>query len=81
MSGCEHMRKPTSYYSNTVSERATPSEIEAMPALLDTYQYARITGESPNAITRRCANGELPAVKVGKAWRINKVKVLEALGL
>lgn len=75
------MRKPTSHYTNAPKDLATPSEIEAMPALLSTYQYARITGETANGVTRRCANGELPAVKVGNKWRINKVKALEALGL
>jgi len=61
--------------------RATMEEIERMPALLDTIEGACIVGTTPLNIARGCANGTYPAVKVGRAWRINKAKLLEAVGL
>ncbi len=70
-----------SRYTTVPKDLATPCEIGAMPALLTTYQYARIAGQTPNRVTKRCKDGELPAVKVGGRWRINKAKALRALGL
>lgn len=67
--------------STQMQERATMDEIEAMPALLDTEDGARITGETPLIVARRCAAGYWPAIKVGKAWRINKAALLAQLGL
>jgi hypothetical protein len=62
-------------------ERTDMAEISAMPALLDTVQAARIIGASPLVVARKCANGTYQAVKVGRAWRINKAKFLQAVGL
>ena len=62
-------------------ERIVMAEIEAMPALLDTVQAARIIGASPLMIARKCADGTYAAVKVGREWRINKAKFLRAVGL
>lgn len=62
-------------------ERTDMAEIESMPALLDTVQAARIIGASPLMVARKCANGTYQAVKVGREWRINKAKFLQAVGL
>lgn len=62
-------------------ERISADEIDALPALLDTVQAARIIGATPLAVARKCANGTYPAVKCGREWRINKAKFLESVGL
>ena len=62
-------------------ERTDMAEINTMPALLDTVQAARIIGASPLMVARKCANGTYQAVKVGREWRINKAKFLQAVGL
>ena len=62
-------------------ERVTMAEISALPALLDTVQAARIVGATPLVVARRCADGTYQAVKVGREWRINKTKFLQAVGL
>lgn len=41
-----------------------------MPAYLTPAQYAERYGVNACSVRRMCARGELPAVKVGSAWRI-----------
>lgn len=64
-------------------DRATFEEIEAMPALIDTEDVARITGYTTVYAAKLCREGVLAgcAVKTGTTWSINKAKALEALGL
>lgn len=62
-------------------ERVGMDEIIAMPALISTDEYGSITGETSIQVARLCRAGKLPAVRCGRAWRINKAKALAALGL
>lgn len=73
------MRRQTNHTHE--QERVTEQQIESMPALLDTTQAASIVGSTPLVMARRCARGEFVAVKVGREWRLNKAKFLEAVGL
>lgn len=75
------MSKETDARHNRTRKRVTMDEIERMPALLDTLQAASITGEAALGVAKACANGTYPAVKVGRAWRINKAKFLQVVGL
>ena len=76
-------RKPTpdDLRRATTPSRATAAQIRDMPALLDTEQAASITGRSPLYIAKRCADGTYSAVKVGRDWRINKARFLQAVRL
>ena len=62
-------------------ERVSMEEIEAMPALLDTVQAARIIGATPLMVSRNCANGTFKAAKCGRSWRLNKAALLAQFGL
>lgn len=62
-------------------DRVGMDVIAAMPALLDTVQAGSITGETALSVARSCADGTYPAVKCGRAWRINKAKFLQVVGL
>ena len=62
-------------------ERVGMEEIAAMPALLDTMQAGSITGETPLQVAKMCAAKVYPGVKCGRAWRINKARFLEVVGL
>lgn len=65
-------------------DRASLEEIEAMPALIDTGDVARITGYTTIYAAKLCRDGGILAdcaVKTGTTWSINKAKALEALGL
>ena len=64
-------------------DRATPEEIEAMPALLTTEELARITGFTPIHCAHLCKRGVLKdvAVKTGKSYTVGKAKALRALGI
>ena len=75
------MSKETDASRIHVPERVDMDVIESMPALLDTVQGAQIAGTTPLAMARACARGTYKAVKVGRAWRINKAALLTALGL
>ena len=65
-------------------DRATPAEIEAMPALLTTAELSRIMGFTPEYVSTLCTgNGVFAglAVKCGRGWTVSKAKALQALGL
>ena len=64
-----------------IPQRVDMDVIKTFPALMSCAEYASITGQTAIYVARMCSEGKLPAVKCGRAWRINKAKALEALGL
>ena len=54
-------------------------ELREMPPLFTPRQLADMTGGQLNECTvrRKCASGEVPAVKVGKKWFIVRDRLLE----
>lgn len=54
-------------------------ELREMPPLLTPQQLADMTGGQVNASTvrRKCATGEIPAVKVGRKWFVVRDRLLE----
>lgn len=75
------MSKATDSRRTRTVERVGMDEIAAMPALLDTEQVAGILGTTVLHASKLCRDGELPAVRCGRAWRINKHKFLQQVGL
>ncbi len=59
----------------------TLSEIEAMPALLTVEQAAAILQIPVSTVYDLGARGKIPRVKLGKAVRIPKARLLEATQL
>ena len=51
-----------------------------MPPLFTPQQFAELTGGEVNerTVRRKCATGEIPAVKAGKKWFIVRDKLLES---
>lgn len=51
-----------------------------MPPLFTPQQLADMTGGQLNVSTvrRKCATGEIPAVKVGKKWFVVRDRLLES---
>ena len=49
--------------------------------LMNAKEAASITGLSSRTIVRMCDSGELPAVKLGNSWRINREKFMQLIGL
>lgn len=47
-----------------------------LPELMTPEQLAAATGKHPNAIRRQCADGTIPAQKIGNQWRIGRDNVL-----
>lgn len=47
---------------------------------LDIEEVARLFKCSEQTVRRMIADGELPAVKIGKQWRIRPERVAEMLG-
>lgn len=73
--------KPTGASRERTPGRVGMDAIRSMPALLSAAEVATITGESTLAVEKNCASGAYPAVKCGRAWRINKERLLQQLGL
>lgn len=53
----------------------------ALPDLLRVDEAAAIARCSRQYISRMCACGRIPAVKVARGWRIRKDALLEYLGI
>ncbi len=47
------------------------------PAILTPKEAAILLGLSVDTVRRRCAKKELPAIQIGKHWRIDKQKLME----
>ena len=58
-----------------------PIVSEAMPALLDSRQAAKVLNVNPRTVTRLCERGKLKAVRVASRWRINRDALLADVGL
>ena len=53
--------------------------LEGFPPLLKTEDVAEIIGVSHRTVSRLCANGEIPSVKIGRSVRIPKQALIESL--
>lgn len=70
---------PAWYGASHGKEKGMKEELREMPPLLTPQQLADMTGGQVNVSTvrRKCAAGEIPAVKVGKKWFVVRDKLLE----
>lgn len=51
-----------------------------VPALMDLEQASVLLGLSIDSVRRYCVIGDLPAVQIGKQWRIDKQKLMKQFG-
>lgn len=64
--------------------KATPSptvDVDKLPIVCGTEFFGRVIGWGSTYVARLCAEGTIPAVKVGKSWKINPREALKAMGL
>lgn len=57
-----------------------PASDAIQALLMKPTEAARLADVSTRTITRMCDAGQLPAVKLRGAWRINRAKFLELIG-
>jgi len=57
----------------------TQQEWNELPLVLTTEEAAQLLRVTVKTIKTMCAEGRLPAAKVGRAWRINRDDVLTFL--
>lgn len=55
-----------------------PKNMQAL--LMKPTECARLAGVSTRTITRMCECGQLPAVKLRNAWRVNRDEFMRAIG-
>ena len=53
---------------------------DAVPALIDLEQASVLLGLSVESVRRYCVTKDLPAVQIGKQWRIDKQKLMKQFG-
>ena len=53
---------------------------EEVPALMTIDEAAILLGLSIESVRRYCLIGDVPAVQIGKQWRIDKQKLMEKFG-
>lgn len=51
-----------------------------VPALIDLEQASTLLGLSVDSVRRYCVIGDIPAVQIGKQWRIDKEKLMKKFG-
>ena len=51
-----------------------------VPALIDLEQACALLGLSIESVRRYCVTGDIPAVQIGKQWRIDKEKLMKKFG-
>ena len=62
-------------------ERLGASEVDGLPALMNTEEFGAIVGYGRCYVTRLCKQGKIPATKVGREWRIPTRRALKQLGI
>lgn len=53
---------------------------DEVPALIDIEQASLLLGLSVDAVRRYCVTKDIPAVQIGKQWRIDKQKLMQKFG-
>ena len=53
---------------------------DEVPALIDIEQAGLLLGLSVDAVRRYCVTKDIPAVQIGKQWRIDKQKLMQKFG-
>lgn len=51
-----------------------------VPALIDLEQASILLGLNVESVRRYCVTKDLPAVQIGKQWRIDKQKLMQQFG-
>ena len=51
-----------------------------VPALIDLEQASVLLGLSVEAVRRYCVSGDIPAIQIGRLWRIDKQKLMAKFG-
>ena len=65
----------------TTGQQATQGQQTMAALMLKPTEAARMAGVSPRTITRMCAQGQVAAVKMRGAWRINRRAFMTLLGM
>lgn len=61
--------------------RLSASEVDSLPALMNTEEFGALVGFGRCYVTRMCKQGRIPATKVGREWRIPTRRALQQLGI
>ena len=51
-----------------------------VPAIINIEEASVLLGLSIESVRRYCLIGDIPAVKIGKQWRIDKEKLMKKFG-
>ena len=51
-----------------------------VPALIDIEQASLLLGLSIESVRRYCLTKDIPAVQIGKQWRIDKERLMKKFG-
>ena len=51
-----------------------------VPAIIDLDQASLLLGLSNESVRRYCITGDIPAIRIGKQWRIDKHNLMKKFG-
>ena len=51
-----------------------------VPVILNLKEAGALLGLSEDSVRRYCVTGDIPAIQIGKQWRIDKEKLMKKFG-
>ena len=51
-----------------------------VPTLIDLEQASILLGLSVESVRRYCVSGDIPAIQIGRLWRIDKQSLMKKFG-
>jgi len=64
-----------------IHPQMTQAEIDALPAVLESYQVAQILGTGRRAVQNAARWGRLPYFKIANQYRFSKKEICDLLGV
>lgn len=63
----------------TKKRQSARASLRDLPDVITPEQLAAVTGQHPNVVRRQCADGVIPAKKIGTHWYMSRDAVLGPL--
>ena len=51
-----------------------------VPALMDLEQTSALLGLTVDSVRRYCVTGDIPAIQIGRQWRVDKERLMKKFG-
>ena len=74
------LMKGAEYMYHKMYSKKTYLNWSEVPALMTLEEAGLLLGLSIESVRRYCVIGDIPAMQIGKQWRVDKQKLMEKFG-